>query len=368
MTLAAWFGSQGMEKMNRETGLLGNMQRVQVAAIVPVYNVERYLEQCLNSLLVQTVSFNRIILVDDGSTDGSGALCDRYSSEYDVIDVVHKSNAGLGYARNTGLDALGDGADYVMFVDSDDWLEPNALECLICALGDTGADCVIGGHTKKDGAGNTRFVLQLENAVYSGEDIRDRVIPRLCGSAPELSDSIPMSAWSTLFRVNCINEYSLRFPSEREMVSEDFVFKFYFLLYSDCVVTSDFTQYCYRTNEESLTRSYRADRFNASIHFYTEVLRAIEDEGLSHECVLRLQKTLFIYLRMCVKQERTRVSRKSIIGAYLTVAEQLSDPTLLSVLKDYPFKRLGYRQRMFVALVRHRASGLLLALSQLGLL
>lgn len=357
-----------MEKMSKETSLVGSTQGAQVAVIVPVYNVERYLEQCLDSLLAQSVPFSRIILVDDGSTDGSGALCDSYAAKHEAIGVVHKSNAGLGYARNTGLDTLGDGADYVMFVDSDDWLEPNALEYLLRALGDTDADCVIGGNTKKDGADNTRFVLQLENAVYSGEDIRSKVIPRLCGSAPELSDSMPMSACSSLFRLSCINEYSLRFPSEREMISEDFVFKFYFLLHSKCVVTSDFTQYCYRTNESSLTRSYRADRFDASIHFYTEVLKAIEDEGLPHECVLRLQKTLFIYLRMCIKQERTSVSKKSAIAARATIAEQLNNPTLLSVLKDYPLKRLGRRQRMFVCLVRRRSSGLLLVLSQLGLL
>ena len=354
--------------MDREAGLVGSEQGVRIAAIVPVYNVAPYLAQCLDSLLAQTVSFSRIILVDDGSTDNSGAICDCYSAEHDVVDVIHKNNAGLGYARNTGLDVLGNDADYVMFVDSDDWLEPDALEHLLCALDDTDADCVIGGHTKKDGVGSTLFVLQLENAVHRGEDIRSKVIPRLCGSAPERSDSIPMSACSSLFRVGCIIEHSLRFPSEREMISEDFVFKLNYLLHSQCVVISDFTQYCYRTNEKSLTRSYRADRFEASLRFYIEVIKAIESEGLSHECVLRLQKTLFIYLRMCIKQERTRVSRKTFFNARRTVAKQLDNPILLAVFQEYPFNQLGCRQRLFIGLARLRAAGILLLLAQFGLL
>lgn len=357
-----------MGSMVADTDLGGIIRGVRIAVVVPVYNVEVYLEQCLDSLLSQTVSFSDIILIDDGSTDGSGLICDRYAKSFESIQVIHKRNAGLGYARNTGLDTLGDKADYVMFVDSDDWMAPDALEHLLHALGEGGADCVIGGHTKKDGKGNTRFILSLDNADYFGEEIRDEVIPRLCGSAPELSDSVPMSAWGSLFRVSIINEFSLRFPSEREIISEDFVFKFYFMLHSNHVAISDFTQYCYRTNEGSLTCSYRPDRFKASIHFYLEVLKAIEDEALSHECVLRLQKSLFIYLRMCIKQERTSVSKKSFMAAHAAVAEQLANPILQSILKDYPVKRLGFRQRVFVGLVRRKYSGLLLILAQFGLI
>lgn len=341
---------------------------MRAAAVVPVYNVERYLAQCVDSLLSQTCAFSAIVLVDDGSTDASGALCDRYAAGHGIVSVVHKRNEGLGLARNTGLDFLGGDADYVMFVDSDDWLEPDALERLVAATDGGKVDCVIGGYTKKDVAGGTRFVLQLENAAYSGEEVRDRLVPRLCGSAPELSDAVPMSACSSLFRLGLVEERSLRFPSEREMISEDFVFKFRFLLASKRVAVSDFTQYCYRTSVGSLTTSYRVDRFEASLRFYQEVLKAIRAEDLSGECVLRLQKTLFIYLRMCVKQERPRISGKKFSEGARTIARELADPKLQEALSLYPVHRLGCRQRLFVDLVRQRCSRVLLVLAQIGLL
>lgn len=341
---------------------------IAVAAIVPVYNVESYLEECMTSLLNQSLPFDKIILVDDGSTDASGEICDRYAFEYSDIVCVHKENEGLGFARNTGLDCLGCEADYVMFVDSDDWLEPNALEYLLTPIIAHNADCVIGGHTKKDSGHNTRFVLKLENGVYEDDQIRKELIPRLCGSAPDASDSIPMSACSSLFRVSLIQEQSLRFPSEREMISEDFVFKFNFLLVAKRVATSDFTQYCYRTNDSSLTRSYRPDRFQAVLHFYHEVRRMIRLANLSDECVTRLQKSLLIYLRMCIGQECRKISGKGFWEARRIISEALSDDTVRSVVSQYPSTQLHWRQRMFFKLVQHRLAALLLLLAELGLL
>ena len=99
-----------------------------VSVIVPVYNVAPYLEQCLDSIVNQTYQNLEIILVDDGSTDESGAICDRYAEQDGRIQVVHKENGGLSSARNVGLDRMT--GEWVLFVDSDDWIELNTLELL----------------------------------------------------------------------------------------------------------------------------------------------------------------------------------------------------------------------------------------------
>ena len=99
-----------------------------VSVIVPVYNVAPYLEQCLDSIVNQTYPHLEIILVDDGSTDESGAICDRYAEQDNRIKVVHKKNGGLSSARNVGLDMMT--GEWVLFVDSDDWIELNTLELL----------------------------------------------------------------------------------------------------------------------------------------------------------------------------------------------------------------------------------------------
>ena len=339
-----------------------------VAVIVPVYNVRSYLAQCIDSLLAQTYPLAEILLVDDGSTDGSGELCDDLASVNSIVRAVHKKNAGLGYARNTGLDNIGVEADYVMFVDSDDWLEPNAVEVLIGSMGDIKADCVVGGHTKINDDGGIQFVFRLDDAVYVGDEVRTRLIPRLCGSAPSVSDSIPMSVCSSLFKYDLIRDNNLRFPSEREVISEDFVFKFNYLLCSQRVVVSDFTQYCYRTNQGSLTKSYRPDRFEACLHFYDVAYQMIQKAKLPSESIVRLQKVFLINLRMCISQERPRVSGLLRRQCFARIKGQLSDPRVQGVIKAYPVNELRWRQRIFARLVQRRASAVLLALSEIGCL
>jgi len=109
-----------------------------ISVIVPVYNVEKYLPQCINSILNQTIKNLEIILVDDGSLDNSGEICDEFSRKDNRIVVIHKENNGLSSARNAGLEiATG---NYLGFVDSDDWLDENMYETLLNLIKDTNSD------------------------------------------------------------------------------------------------------------------------------------------------------------------------------------------------------------------------------------
>lgn len=112
-----------------------------VSVIVPVYNVEQYLPRCLQSIVSQTYSHLEIIVVDDGSTDGSGLMCDQWAQRDQRIHVVHKANGGLSDARNVGLDMMH--GSLVMMVDSDDWLHTDAIATLLRLMHDTGADIAV---------------------------------------------------------------------------------------------------------------------------------------------------------------------------------------------------------------------------------
>ena len=100
-----------------------------VSVIIPVYNVEQYLKRCIDSVIDQTYRNLEIILVDDGSNDGSGEICDNYAQNDSRIKVIHKSNGGLSDARNAGIDRST--GIYIMFVDSDDWINRECVELLI---------------------------------------------------------------------------------------------------------------------------------------------------------------------------------------------------------------------------------------------
>lgn len=123
-----------------------NRNLTKISVIVPVYNVVSYLSQCLESIIRQTLKDIEIILVDDGSTDGSGQICDEYALRDERIIVFHKQNEGLSSARNDGLDAAT--SDYIMFVDSDDWVESHFCEKAYMASIDYNADLVLFNYVK----------------------------------------------------------------------------------------------------------------------------------------------------------------------------------------------------------------------------
>ena len=339
---------------------------INITVIVPVCNVETYLEKCVNSILKQSYPVFEVLLVDDGSTDKSGALCECLAAEHSRVRVVHKENAGLGFARNTGLDNLRAETTHVMFVDSDDWLEPGMVDSFARIMEQSGADCVLGGFTKRNGDGNPQFEFKLEDAVWEGDDLARKFVPRVCGSAPETSDSIPMSACSSMFTKTNIDDHSLRFPSEREVISEDFVFKFKYLQTCKKVATTSCVGYSYRTNLSSLTTSYRPDRFEACLHFYDYACRLVAGSSAEADCLLRLKKKLFISMKMCISQEVTRVSGKGRREACDAIRKMAGDERLLKVIDEYPRERLGLAQRAFVGLLRYRAARVLYAAAECG--
>ena len=109
-----------------------------ISVIVPVYNVEKYLVQCINSILNQTIKNLEIILVDDGSLDNSGKICDEFSKKDDRIVAIHKENNGLSSARNAGLEIAN--GNYIGFVDSDDWLDEHMYEILLKLIKENNSD------------------------------------------------------------------------------------------------------------------------------------------------------------------------------------------------------------------------------------
>ena len=124
----------------------------QISVIVPVYKVELYIRRCIDSILAQTFSDYELILVDDGSPDKCGAVCDEYAKQDNRIHVLHQENAGLSVARNTGIDWTFSHSDskWLTFIDSDDWVHPRYLEALFLAVQKTGLPLATVAHKRTD--------------------------------------------------------------------------------------------------------------------------------------------------------------------------------------------------------------------------
>lgn len=172
-----------------------------ISVVIPVYNVEKYLRQCLDSVINQTYSDLEILIVDDGSTDNSGAICDGYLTD-SRVKVFHTDNHGLSSARNYALNRIQ--GDYIAFLDSDDWLEQNALEYLISTAKRTNADIVV-----------CEFYQE-----YVGKTIGPK---RTCGEfvaeqtaildAMIVERKLTEDAWNKLYRVELFSD--IRYPDNR---------------------------------------------------------------------------------------------------------------------------------------------------------
>ena len=164
----------------------------EVSIIVPVYNVERYIERCVNSICSQSFSNIEIILIDDGSTDESGNLCDLLSLKDNRIKVIHQKNRGLSAARNTGLACVN--GSWVCFIDSDDWVEKNFLENLINEAGINQCDIVGCAYRKTDGRLQITSNEKYSLSVYENENIMSFLI----------DNRIQQVVWNKLYKKSVI--------------------------------------------------------------------------------------------------------------------------------------------------------------------
>lgn len=238
------------------------MSNIAISIIVPVYNTEKYLKKCLESLRKQTLSNIEIILIDDGSTDSSPAICDAYFNDERFI-VIHNKNQGPSASRNLGIN-LAKG-EYCMFVDSDDWLENDACEIMYTYAKKNDSDLIIGGHVNEATSKNTERYIFKENIVFDGEKYAKEILQPTLGLINEniknpanLDRLTPV--WSRLYRTNIIKLNDIKFIDLTIIPSECMQFNFEFVVHAKRAAFLHEKVYHYRRNTiNSVTKPYRND-------------------------------------------------------------------------------------------------------------
>lgn len=230
------------------------MNTVLLSVIVPVYNVEKYLDKCVHSIVDQTYSNLEIILVDDGSTDNCPQMCDKWVSIDSRIKVVHKKNGGLGDARNAGLDVAT--GDYVAFVDSDDHIAPLMYETLMKKAIDNNLDVVKSGFTREYEDGNLKPLIDMDARQEIGREALLKLLPmhvQRCGRALTYT----VTSCTSVYR-RCIVP---RFVSERQYISEDLIFTVEYLLRANSFAYIPQSYYYYYIRCGSITNTYDEKTF-----------------------------------------------------------------------------------------------------------
>ena len=240
----------------------------ELTVVIPVYNVEKYLSKCIESVLNQTLPVDEIILVDDGSKDKSGSIADDYAKKYDKIKVIHQKNGGLSAARNTGINSAT--REYITFVDSDDYIAPTMYEVLMERLKKHNADISIGGvwYEQEDGKkytpypaditrvwNRTESLIQLNSYQYFNMSFCDAIFKR------------------SLFEMTAFGEGALRFPVGK--LCEDFYLMHRIVARTKRVTYTSTPFYHYVQRGNSISRNAKVnlapmDASLAQLQFYTK--------------------------------------------------------------------------------------------------
>lgn len=314
-----------------------------LSVVVPIYNVERFLPKCLDSILGQTLEGVEIVCVDDGSPDGSGEIADAYAMVHPNIKVVHQVNAGLGPARNTGIEHST--GSYIAFVDSDDWIVPELYSNLIETAYRTNADIVVSGHC--DATEDAILLKKVHPLAGKVLDSAEKIAEmRLNLFGHGLHDSVveafPMSSCMSIYSRDLIKGNSLRFQN---VISEDIVFNLHAYSLANVIAFTSDTGYRYRKEgQESITGSFKPDLLAKYEELIATLMIIADADARRREAIDRVKRTSIDYCRLYVgilAQSDMARSEK------LTWLTRLVNSDLFAKSKGYPITSLPLQQRVF---------------------
>ena len=248
-----------------------------ISVIIPVYKVEPYLRQCLDSVINQTYKNLEIIIVDDGSPDNCGKICDEYAQADDRIIVIHKDNGGLSAARNDGLARVT--GDWISFVDSDDWCELNLYEEAITCVEKTNPDIVIyscfKGTAKQDGEDARIHTFDNDFETEDKEILFQLQLAALSRKYIPYSKAQPWTMgfpWDKLYKTSMVLDNGLTY-AENVKANEDVIFNLHAFQYAKKISFFDAPLYHYRINPTSIGHKYTPNRVDINSEIYKELFR-----------------------------------------------------------------------------------------------
>lgn len=296
--------------------------------IVPVYNVEVYLDECIQSLIHQTYSKIEIILVDDGSTDASGIMCDRYAKEDSRIRVIHKSNGGLSSARNAGLEHAS--GSYILYVDSDDYISLDFIELVAQQLLVQSFDMVISAKVEfVDGRKPKIKKLPKENVLLRPDEALESVYYQ------ELFDT---NSWAKVMKA----EIARKNPFVEGILYEDFKNIYKFISECNSIIYLPQPKYFYRQRNNSIMNSSFDDRKLVLIDIAKENLNFVKER---YPAITEAGIRRYVYANFHI------LGRTILIDEMLSKSKEIRKNILVyksNILKN---KRIGLKEKISVCIL-----------------
>lgn len=315
-----------------------------VSVIIPVYNEEKYLSVCVDSVLSQTLRDIEIVLVDDGSTDGSPVLCDLLAASDSRITVLHKKNEGAGCARNSGLEIAK--GEYVTFVDSDDYIANNTLEVAYHIAVSNGADEVRYCFNRVDDCIDRRsYIAQSMTEVVCAVSLYEKLNPilRNVGILFMSDRGLPNStgsACTAIYKREIIERFNLRFSSE--YISEDYLFNIDFSIVCGKIIFTSEILYFYRKVSNSRT-TYNENKIIQAINFAEKLGDVLDSIGYPDAKIFAMGYVvnfLRTYYRFIFSSGQSLKQQKKLFKS-INEIDYISD-----IKAQYPAHKLPILQRI----------------------
>lgn len=325
-----------------------------ISIIVPIYKVEKYIKQCVDSIIAQTYKDIEIILVDDGSPDNCPHICDNYAKADSRIKVVHKKNGGLMSARQAGLRAAT--GDYIGFVDGDDWIEPDMYEQFALAIDKYHPDMLLSefyfSYTNEDGLSSQ----QLSKPYFEKSDMENEIYPTMLFKDRFYSFGINPCCWSKVFKKELL-ESNLYKVTSKIKIGEDAAFTYPCLLEANNVAYIDKFLYHYRINDTSMTKAYDQNLENTILIPY-DILKKVF-ENCNYDFSNQLNYYLIYLINMVIRNEANRDNKKSAADKIRTFSKFIKNEDVIKAAGSIDFSLLPRHTQLIVKFISMKSSVLL---------
>lgn len=333
-----------------------------ISIIVPVYNVELYLSKCLDSLINQTLTNIEILLINDGSTDSSAAICDQYSVNDNRVKAIHIENAGVSNARNIGIStAVG---DYVMFVDSDDWMDLETCELAYGEAVKSGAEIVFWSWYKEE-PGKSFKVTYLENNSSILVNNEVNTLKRRCIGllGAELADPVKTDAfntpWAKLYLRKFVLDSDILYKERKKVGMEDVLFNVEILQKVNKVTYLPKYLYHYRQDNPTSLTKVDTDAFFSKFNNLFDEIQAIPKNDIESIAFSNRIAVSIINLLLSITAKHNKGTFSSSLKR---VNEILNDSRISTALTNLELKFFPIHWKLFFLTAKHKQGLILLLL------
>ena len=333
-----------------------------ISVIVPVYNVEKYLNRCIDSILNQTFKQIEIILVDDGSTDNSPIICDEYCDRYKNIKVIHKENNRVAAARNDGIKiATG---KYIALVDSDDWIDKDMVEVLHNSIDSNFCDLVMCTYIREFEDHSKEKVFNLpEVNLYVDNEVKEQLLRKLVGPVgkelanPEYLDALG-TVWAKMYKTSMLKDKDLKFVDLKEIGSgEDTLFNIFVFNEVNKVILLNKPMYHYwRGNSNSITSRYIPNFVEKRRNYFNYIKDFIKDNNLGNEYEIALNNRICTSVLGMELLECSKSNNISFFNKIRNIKRILREDYIDKAYRNLELKNFAIHWRVFYFFNKYKLS------------